>query len=72
MTVPAISIIVPTYNRCEMLRRTLQSLLVQNFHDISHEVIVVDNNSNDRTREVVEEFVSANPSDFRYAFEPQE
>jgi glycosyltransferase involved in cell wall biosynthesis len=38
---------------------------------VSWEVLVVDNNSTDLTRQVVEGFVSQYPGRFRYAFEPR-
>ena len=34
-------------------------------------MLVVDNNSSDQTREVVEEFADRYPGRFRYLFEPQ-
>ncbi len=49
-----ISVIVPTHNRCEYLRRTIISLQEQNFPEDEYEIIVVDNNSTDNTPEVVE------------------
>jgi glycosyltransferase involved in cell wall biosynthesis len=53
------SVIVCTYNRCESLRTTLASLAALNVPEsISWELIVVDNNSTDGTREVVERFAN--------------
>lgn len=48
---PFFSITIPTYNRVEKLIVCLQSILAQDFKD--YEVIVVDNNSVDKTREVI-------------------
>ncbi len=48
-----VSIVVPTYNRAEMLSMALQSILRQNYHKI--EVIVVDDESGDATPNVVRE-----------------
>jgi len=65
-----ISIIICTYNRCESLKKTLASLMAQEIpEDISYEVLVVDNNSSDKTKEVVEEFKAKYPGIFRYIFE---
>lgn len=43
MTPPAVSIIIPTYNRPELLREALDSIAAQTFRD--YEVIVVDDGS---------------------------
>jgi glycosyltransferase involved in cell wall biosynthesis len=68
-----ISVILCTYNRCRSLARTLDSLAVQQLPDsVDWEVIVVDNNSKDQTREVVEEFCGPHSGRFRYLFEPQQ
>ena len=40
-----ISVIVPTYNRCGMLRQTLESLAGQRFPSDEFEVIVADDGS---------------------------
>lgn len=63
------SIIVCTYNRAESLRDTLKALRGVRFApENSWEVIVVDNNSNDHTRAVVEEAQQTWPL-LRYEFE---
>ena len=48
---PCVSIVVTTYNRVELLPETLESILSQTFVDF--ELIVVDNVSDDGTREYV-------------------
>ena len=53
MTEPEVSVVVATYNRCEILPGTLDSLMNQE-GDIVYEVIVVDNNSTDDTRNVID------------------
>lgn len=65
-----ISIIICTRNRCENLKETLESLLRQK-HTAScvYQVIVVDNHSTDRTKEVVEGFIPQFNGRLRYAFE---
>ncbi|MHB8062508.1 MAG: glycosyltransferase [Ruminiclostridium sp.] len=50
------SIIIPTYNRSEILKYTLSSLVMQDFPSREYEVIVIDDGSSDNTREVVETF----------------
>jgi glycosyltransferase involved in cell wall biosynthesis len=63
------SIVIATYNRAADLRKTLGSLSALH---TSHpwEVIVVDNNSNDGTADVVREWAAAFPAPLQYAFEP--
>jgi len=63
------SIIVCTYNRAESLRDTLRALRAQKTSPTrSWEVVVVDNNSKDDTRKVVEEVQAEWPL-LRYEFE---
>ena len=51
---PLFSIIIPTYNREHLVRRTLESVFAQSFTDF--EVIVVDDGSTDATLDVVATF----------------
>ena len=51
-----VSVIISTCNRCESLRRTLHSLLAQDAERCHYEIIVVDNNSSDRTTEMILSF----------------
>ena len=68
-----ITAILCTYNRCNSLVRALDSLAASVLpQSVEWEVLVVDNNSNDRTREVVEEYCRRNADHFRYEFEPQQ
>jgi glucosyl-dolichyl phosphate glucuronosyltransferase len=56
---PDVSIVVCTYNRATSLRLTLTSLDAQRTPaDLSWELVVVDNNSTDATRVVIEEFAA--------------
>ncbi len=65
------TVIVCTYNRCESLAGTLDSLAKSIVPASTEwEVLIVDNNSADRTRQVVEEFTRRFPGRFRYTFEP--
>ena len=65
-----ISIVICTYNRSESLKRTLASLAGMSCsRDLCSEIIVVDNNSKDRTRDVVEDFARTSPFHVRYVFE---
>lgn len=68
-----ISIIICTYNRCESLKDTLNSLLAQELDgEFSYEVIVVDNNSKDKTKEIVEGYISKFNGKLKYLFEPKQ
>ncbi len=53
MREPEVSVVVATYNRCEILPGTLESLINQE-GETAYEVIVVDNNSTDDTRTVID------------------
>jgi glycosyltransferase involved in cell wall biosynthesis len=64
-----VSVVMSTYNRCELLPKALESVLIQEHGEVRFEVIVVDNNSTDRTREVVESFIARGHSNLRYIFE---
>jgi len=68
-----ITVILCTYNRCRGLAKALDSVSASKLPDsVEWEVVVVDNNSRDQTREVVEQFCGRNPGRFRYLFEPQQ
>lgn len=51
-----LSVIVPTRNRAKLLDKMLNSLLAQTYPVSSFEVIVVDNGSTDKTREIFEKY----------------
>jgi glycosyltransferase involved in cell wall biosynthesis len=66
------TVIVCTYNRADSLRDTLSALRgLKTLPDRQWEVIVVDNNSKDHTRRLVEEARRDWPL-LRYEFEPQQ
>lgn len=67
-----IAAVISTYNRCELLCAALDSLLAQSSHEVRYEVIVVDNNSNDQTREVVEGYRARGHQNLTYIFEPRQ
>jgi glycosyltransferase involved in cell wall biosynthesis len=67
-----ITVILCTYNRSQMLEQALASVAKQELLEAtSWEVLVVDNNSTDATRDVAEQFCRAYPGRFRYLFEPR-
>lgn len=69
-----ISVVICTWNRCAILERTLDSLAeVKIPDDLGVEIVVVDNNSSDRTRSLVEGRISSwKAGNLRYAFEPRQ
>jgi glycosyltransferase involved in cell wall biosynthesis len=68
-----ITVILCTYNRCQSLAKALNSVAGSTLpSSVEWDVLVVDNNSKDRTREVVEDFCNRYPGRFRYLFEPQQ
>lgn len=56
MSNPFFSVVIPTYNCADFLRRALKSVEQQTFQDF--EVIVVDNASTDHTDQVLQEYPS--------------
>ena len=69
---PQLSIVMSTYNRGELLHDAIRSVLAQRVSITpAFELIVVDNNSTDSTREIVERFAAADGR-VRYLFEPQQ
>ena len=65
-----ITVVLCTYNRCDSLAKTLASIAASSFREpVEWEVLVVDNNSTDKTREVTEDFCRQFPGRFRYSFE---
>ena len=55
---PKVSVIIPAYNGEKFVGRAIKSVLNQTFDDF--EIIVVDDCSKDKTREVVENFIKRN------------
>jgi len=68
-----ITIVLCTYNRCKTLVTALDSAVASVFSEsVEWEILVVDNNSKDATREVVEGFRNRYPSRIRYIFESKQ
>lgn len=58
MNNPIISFCIPTYNRAEVLRKSLESYVNNAFFDEHFEIIISDNASTDNTNEVGEYYAS--------------
>jgi len=68
-----ISIVICTHNGEKKLPLTLESINRMAFPEsLSTELIVVDNNSNDNTKSVIENFLYRTPFPVRYFFEPNQ
>src|SRR5687767_12957191 len=68
-----LDVIIPTYNRQDLLPLTLNSLLAAEIpSELEVRIIVVDNNSTDGTRQVVESFQKKFGERIQYCFEPQQ
>jgi len=68
-----VSVILCTYNRCQSLAKVLESIAASKLPDSTEwEVLVIDNNSTDQTRDVAEGFCRRYPNHFRYLFEAQQ
>ena len=65
-----ISVIIPTYNGCDMLRKSLPTWFAQNLSEDEYEIIVVDNHSKDNTRQYVESLLPEH-SNLIYRYEPK-
>lgn len=66
VTLPSVSVIVPTRNRAESLRDTLAALAAQVYPASRMEVLVIDNESDDETEAAVAEAAAAAPFPVRF------
>ena len=64
-----LSVVIPTYNRCDELAGALRALLAQDAGTTRYELIVSDNNSTDGTRQLVASLIEGGESRLRYVFE---
>ncbi len=67
---PGLSIVVCTYNRQKFIYNCLQCLSLQTLDKACFEVVFVDNNSTDKSAEIIKEYISTHPDlPYRYVFE---
>jgi glycosyltransferase involved in cell wall biosynthesis len=69
---PRASVIIPTFNRADLLGETLDRLAETRPSLARWDVIVADNNSSDDTRSVVQRRQANFPVPLRYLFEPRQ
>jgi len=67
-----ISVIICSYNRAEYILEALDSLINQEFDQDSFEVLVVDNNSTDKTAEVCRSYLESHPEHQLFYFNEQQ
>jgi glucosyl-dolichyl phosphate glucuronosyltransferase len=68
-----ITVILCTYNRAGSLQRALESIALSRMpSSVVWNVLVVDNNSTDATRSIVQQFSDRYPNRFQYLFEPRQ
>jgi glycosyltransferase involved in cell wall biosynthesis len=68
-----VTVLIATYNRADLLDETLTSLARMRVSPgLTWETVVIDNNSRDRTRRVVESHAATFPVRLRYVFEAQQ
>lgn len=72
MSAPALSIVLPTFNRSAELPAAIESALDQTAPSDRYEILVVDNNSPDRTAETVAAIAAAHAGRVRYVFEARQ
>jgi glucosyl-dolichyl phosphate glucuronosyltransferase len=63
-----ISVVICTYNRADLARQAITSVLGQDFPQTDYELLIVDNNSTDHTGALAQEFCQAYPN-VRYFLE---
>lgn len=68
----SISVVMCTYNRADLLEASIRSVEQQVFPKSNFEIIVVDNNSTDGTKEIVANLVRSSSVPLRYIFEPEQ
>jgi glycosyltransferase involved in cell wall biosynthesis len=67
-----VTVVITTFNRSQMLPAALESMLHQEPGNVRYEVIVVDNNSTDGTKQIVERYITQGHRNLKYMFEPRQ
>lgn len=61
-----LTVIVPTYNRKNILKKCLDALFTQSYSQSDYEIIVIDDGSTDGTGELVNSLINGSPCPLRY------
>lgn len=68
-----LTVIICTYNRAKYIGNLLESLAANDLKISEYEIVLVDNNCTDNTREICEAFAKAHKDvNFRYVVEPEQ
>ena len=64
-----LSVIIPSFNRICLLRKTVESLLKQSYPQNKYEIIVVDDGSTDETEEIIKKLQNKSSCNLKYCFQ---
>ena len=53
---PVLSIVLPVYNECSTIQQLIELVLAKNFSSLDREIIIVESNSTDGSRELVQQY----------------
>jgi len=68
-----LTVIICTYNRSKYIGNLLESIAANDLPKSEYEILLVDNNCTDNTREICNAFAAAHPDvQFRYTVEPEQ
>ena len=61
---PFVSICVSSYNRGDIIEKCIHSLIELNYENENYEIIIIDNNSQDKTCEIINNLIKKNKVNF--------
>jgi glycosyltransferase involved in cell wall biosynthesis len=64
-----VSVVIPTYNRKETLKQTLDALFSQSYHKDKYEIIVIDDGSTDGTKEMIDKLINKSSCKIKYIYQ---
>ena len=67
MADPLVSIVIPAYRSGELIKEAIQSVFNQSYEN--YELIIVDNNANEETKEVIQEMIAESNKKIRLVYE---